>query len=213
MTSTEALIERLAADAAPVRRLRPPLARATLWLVPVLTLGVIAILLWSNLGVMHQRMRLMALDVEMAGSLATGIAGVIAAFALSVPGRDWRWIFLPWPALAVWLGASGTECYRHWLIAGMGGFALGESAACLKFIVGLGLPLTATLLWALWRAQPLAPGRVAFTGALGAAGLSAFLLQFFHPFDVSMMDLGVHAASMALLVAVATLFGTRLGAG
>ncbi len=34
------------------------------------------------------------------------------------------------------------------------------------------------------------------------AGLAAFLLQFFHPFDITVMDLAVHLAALAILIAV-----------
>ena len=39
---------------------------------------------------------------------------------------------------------------------------------------------------------------MASVGALGVAGLAAFILQFFHPFDVTIMDLGTHVAALAL---------------
>ena len=50
------------------------------------------------------------------------------------------------------------------------------------------------------RARPMQPRLVAATAALGAAGLSAALLQFFHPFAITWLDLGVHLAAVGLLV-------------
>jgi len=47
-------------------------------------------------------------------------------------------------------------------------------------------------------------------GSGGAAALAAFLLQFFHPFDVTLMDLGTHIAALAVLIAAFSLSG-RLG--
>jgi hypothetical protein len=41
--ATERLIGRLVAEAAPVRRLRPPVLRALLWLLVVAALGALAI--------------------------------------------------------------------------------------------------------------------------------------------------------------------------
>jgi hypothetical protein len=68
------------------------------------------------------------------------------------------------------------------------------------FILGVGAPLSLALLLALRRARPIAPRRVAVVGALGTASLAAFLLQFFHPFDLTLMDLLIHAAGVAVVV-------------
>jgi hypothetical protein len=82
---------------------------------------------------------------------------------------------------------------------------LGESASCLLFILGFGLPLSVFLIAALRRARSLTPLRVAITGGLGAAALAAFLLQFFHPFD-----LAVHAFAVSAIVLICGAGGARL---
>lgn len=208
MSETERLIDRLVEQAEPVRRLRPPMVRAAFWLAPALVLGLAAILWLADMRTMEERMARPELPVELAGTFATGLLAVIAAFEISVPGHDRRWALLPFPALAVWLAGSGAGCWRDWWATdGAGGFQLGHSLACFKFILGFGVPLTATLVWALWRARPLAPARVAAMGALGAAGLAAFALQFFHPFDVTVMDLSVHAVSVAIVVGAGAFIG------
>ena len=51
---------------------------------------------------------------------------------------------------------------------------------------------------------------MATVGAAGVAGLAAFVLQFFHPFDVTVMDLGAHLAGLLVLFAVLNL-SARLG--
>lgn len=40
-------------------------------------------------------------------------------------------------------------------------------------------------------------------GGLAAAGLAAFLLQFFHPFDVTVMDLLLHTLAVGIVLLVA----------
>ncbi len=207
MSATEQLIERLAADAAPVRRLRPPMLRAAMWLAPALSLGLLAILLLADTDLMARRMARPELPVELVGTLATGVLGVLAAFEISVPGHSRRWLWLPLPALALWLAGSGAGCWRDWVEQTQEGWRLGHSVACLRFIVGFGVPLTATLIWALRRSRPLAPVRVAAMGGLGAAGLTAFALQFFHPFDVTATDLATHAVAVAAVVACGALAG------
>ena len=52
------------------------------------------------------------------------------------------------------------------------------------------------------KAQPIAPTPVAVLGALGVAALAASLLQFFHPFDITVIDLGFHLAAVALVMLI-----------
>ncbi|HTS94727.1 MAG TPA: NrsF family protein [Stellaceae bacterium] len=203
--ATERLIERLAADATPMRRLPPPAMRTVLWLLPVAALAAIGILVFSDLRTFLERARDPKLAIELAATLVTGIAGVLAAFELSLPDRSRLWALLPLPTLALWIASSGYSCYRHWIAFGPEGWEIGESSHCLAFILATGLPLGASLLLLLRRACPLSPIPVAAMGGLGVAGIAAFLLQFFHPFDVTFMDLGVHLVAVGLVVAVLSL--------
>ncbi|HEX6840722.1 MAG TPA: NrsF family protein [Stellaceae bacterium] len=203
--ATEQVIERLVADAQPVRRLRPPTLRAALWLIAVAAIAASAILLFSDLAMMAERLRDPKLQVEMVATLLTGIAAVVASFQLSLPDRSPAWALLPLPFLAVWIASSGYSCWRHWISFGPGGFELGESAHCLRFMLAISIPLGVSLLLLLRRAAPLTPVRVAAMGGLGIGAIAAFVLQFFHPFDVTFMDLTVHLGSVAIIVAVASL--------
>ena len=92
------------------------------------------------------------------------------------------------------------------MVYGSDGWTVGESASCFAWIVGVSVPLGLGLFFVVRRAQPLEPVAPAAMGALGVAGIAAFVLQFFHPFDVTVMDLGLHVAAVALVVAVATTF-------
>ena len=208
MTDTPSLIAALAERAAPVRRLRPPLLRAALWLAAVAALGALAVLLYSDLSVFAARAANPKLALELAGTLLTGMAATVAAFYLSLPDRSRAWALLPVPPLALWIGSSGYSCYRHWLSFGANGWVIGESAHCFAFIVGASLPLGASLFLILRRARPLQPVPVAAMGGLGGAGIGAFLLQFFHPFDVTFMDLGLHLTAVAMVVAASMVAGS-----
>ncbi|MCK6450938.1 MAG: DUF1109 domain-containing protein [Alphaproteobacteria bacterium] len=203
---TERLIDRLVADARPVRRLGPPGRRAGLWLVAVAAVATVAVLFLADLPLFAERARNPSLALEMAGALTAGITAVIAAFHLSLPDRSGAWALLPLPGLALWLAGSGYGCWADWIRFGSERWAVGESLVCLRFILAVGLPLGLSLLLMLRRACPLAPGRVAAVGGLGAAGVSAFLLQFFHPFDVTVPDLAMHVIAVALVVAASSLF-------
>lgn len=207
--TTEALVERLAASARPVTPLRPPMVRAALFLAAFGAVSAAAILLFANMPVFEMRARHGELVVELAGTLGTGILATIAAFHLSLPDRTRLWALLPLPGLAVWLAGSGAGCYRDWIERRGDTFSLGESGHCLLFIAGFGVPLMVALLLMLRRAKPLSPTPVAMTGGLAAAALAAFLLQFFHPFSVTVMDLAMHALGVLIVIGVCGTAGRR----
>jgi len=211
--ATDRLIGRLVAEAAPVRRLRPPLVRAALWLVAVAAVGALAVALFSDLATFERRAQDPKLVLELIGTLLTGVAAVIAAFYLSLPDRSGAWALLPLPPLALWIASSGYSCYRHWITFGPDGWALGESGQCFRFILAVSVPLGIALFLLLRKARPLAPVRVAAVGGLGVAGLAAFLLQFFHPFDVTVLDLATHLAAVGLVVAVCSVAGRWTAGG
>lgn len=204
--ATEQLIERLVAEAEPVNRLRAPTLRAALWLLAVAALGASAIAGFSDLDVFVRRAQDPKLVIEMIATLATGIAAVLAAFELSLPDRAPAWTVLPLAPLAIWIATSGYSCYRHWIGFGPDGWELGESTHCFRFILSVSVPLGVTLMLLLRQARPLAPVRVGAMGGLGVAAIAACLLQFFHPFDITAIDLSVHAVAVAMVVAVSSLW-------
>ncbi len=205
MEATERLIERLAADAKPVRRLAPPLHRAMAWLLAVGVASAVAIGAFANLDLCAERLSDPRCALEVAATLLTGIAAVIAAYHLCLPDRPVGWALLPLPFVGLWLASSSYGCWAHWTSAGSVGGEWGESAHCFVFILGASVPLGVTLFLLLYRAVPLAPLRVALMGGLGVAGIAAFLLQFFHPFDVTFLDLGVHLAAITLVIFAASI--------
>ena len=205
--NTDELIAELAAKAGPVRRLAPPMMRALAWLAAIAALAAAPILLRSNLPVFAQRASDPRMAIELFATLGAGVAGVIAAFHLSIPGRARAWAMLPTPFAALWIVTSGAGCWLNWAEQTERGWALGQSADCFLFLLGVGVPLAILLLLALRRAHPLQPRLVAAVGAVGVAGLAAFILQFFHPFDVTIMDLGTHVAALAIIVGVLSVAG------
>jgi hypothetical protein len=201
---TARLIEHLVADATPVHRLRPPVVRAGLWLVAVAAIATVAIVAFADMDMFHRRFSDWASAVELAATCVTGIAAVLAAFELSLPDRSSAWALLPLPALGIWIASSGYACYRNWVLSGPTGWELGESANCLIFILATSIPLAAGLLIVLRRAKTLTPIRVTVVGALGVSALAAAALQFFHPFDVTLIDLGVHLLAVTIVVLTMT---------
>lgn len=210
----DALIEALAADVRPVRPLAPPVRRAAVTLATIAVAGTVAVLTVSNLRQfrsLHAGREVM-FALEMTAVLAAGVLAITGAFIASVPGRSRRWLVAPLPFLAAWLLLSGAGCLG--VIPGSGhgiasGQAEGDSLHCLLFILGVSALLAPPVIWRLSRAAPIDPLPVALLGGLGIAALSAFLLQFFHPFTITFLDLGVHLLAILLVVAIAGLLNRR----
>jgi hypothetical protein len=205
--NTDDLIAQLSATAAPVKRLAPPMMRALLWLAAITVLAGAPILLRADLNVFAQRASDPRMALELFATLGAGVAGVIAAFHLSIPGRSQGWAWLPAPFALLWIVVSGWGCLQFWPEQDQRGWGLGQSHHCFVFLLGVGVPMAGFLILALRRANPLQPRLVASVGALGVAGLAAFILQFFHPFDVTIMDLGTHLVALAILIGVFSLSG------
>jgi hypothetical protein len=204
---TEELIETLAAAPAPVQPLAPPARRALQSLAILALLGVLAVVLMADPSFLLARARAapVAFALEQLAMLATAALAVAGAFHLSIPGRSRRWLIAPLPPLAVWLMLSGLGCTRFLAGSRAPVPQVGHDVDCLVFIVAAGAAIGLPLLWRLSRAAPIDPLPVALLGGLGSAALSAFLLQFFHPFDLTLLDLAVHLAAILFVIGLAAL--------
>ena len=205
---TDELIESLAARLQPVRRMRAPVLRALLWLAVVgAVAGGFLLLHKAGLNVFMQRVAVPRVAVECVGTGLTAITAVVAAFELSVPGRSPRWAYLPVPPLLLWLAASGLGCLSNgWSLYGTGGIRRRELPVVSHSSLLASLPLATGLFWMLRRARPIAPLPVATLGTLGVAATAAFILEFFHPFDVTVIDLTLHLAAIGLVMLIGTLW-------
>lgn len=206
--NTDDLIGQLSAALEPVRRLKPPAVRAALWLLAVAALAAVPVLLRSDLPVFVQRVSDPRLALEVLATLATGVTGAVAAFHLAAPDRSRRWALLPLPFAAAWLALSGAGCWPSLPGLSHAGEHVGHNY-CFAFLLATGVPLAGLLLLSLRTARPLQPNLVAMVGALGVAGLAAFILQFFHPFDMTAVDFVMHLAALAILFALLSLSSRR----
>lgn len=210
MTSTDDLVRSLAADARPVRRLRPPVVRAMGWGLFAL---VMMVLVAAGQGVrpdLPLKLRQPVFAIGLAAALATGLLAAVAAFTVSIPGRSRRWLFLPLPALAVWIATIGYGCLTDWVSIGPDGISLGETARCFSTLAVTGTPLSLTLLVMLRHAARLNPGPVAMTGSLAVAAMTAAALSLFHPLDATIMILAWNFGLAVLFVALGRRYGRRL---
>ena len=201
--NNEQLLQSLAADLRPVRPLRPPSLRAALWLGGAALVSALVVSLTVGVHVFAIRVALPRVAWQCAGEALTAVSAVLAAFMRSVPGRSPRWALLPLPACALWLGASGLGCLANgWGLRGDHSGSIDASMHCFVFILGASVPLAAALFAALGRAHPIDPLPVATLGTLGVAASAALVLEFFHPFDVTVIDLALHLAAVAIVMAL-----------
>ncbi len=201
--NTEQLIESLSRGLEPVRPLLPPASRALLWLTAAAVLIGIVLLRFVDFGSFAARYAEPRMALEAAAMLLTGVTAVVAAFHLSLPDRSSLWRYAPLPPLALWLATSGLGCLHYGLGLGPDGDRIGDSGHCFVFIIAVSAPLVAALYAVLRRARPLDPLPVALAAALGVAALAAFVLQFFHHFDVTAIDLALHMAAVLVVVGFA----------
>ena len=210
MIKTPDLIASLAANATPVRRLRPPVMRAASWL---LLAAVVLTLLAINQGIrpdLAQRLREPTFATGLAAPLLTGVLAAAAAFLLSLPDRSRLWLLLPMPALVLWLSNIGYQCLVQWIDIGPDGVSLGEAARCFATLVLTSLPLSLAMLVMLRYAAPLRPTAVTLTGSLAVAAITATALSLFHTVDATLMILIWNLGTAALFVALAGVFGRRM---
>jgi hypothetical protein len=107
---TDEFIERLAADLRPVRPLRPPWARAVLWLG--IALPYVAAVVWGKLMMIDAAQigadaRFM---VEQAATLATALTAAVAAFCSVIPGFDRRVLLVPLAPRIGWRAWARDAC-------------------------------------------------------------------------------------------------------
>ena len=210
MITTPDLVTVLASNLAPVRRLRPPLARAACWLlVAALVLGLLAV----SQGVrpdLFQRLQDSTFVMSMAAALLTGILAAVAAFMISIPGRSALWSLLPAPTLIVWLSTVGYQCLTEWVTLGPDGIRLGEATRCFATLVLTGFPLSLAMLVMLRHAARLRPVAVGLIGGLAVAAITATALSLFHELDATVMILAWNLGVAALIVALGGAWGRKI---
>jgi hypothetical protein len=208
--TTPDLIESLVASAAPVQRLRPPLARAAGWLLfAALILALLAVSRSVRLD-LELRLQQPVFVIGIAASLATGILAAVASFIVSVPDRSRRWLLLPVPTLLAWLATVGYGCLTNWVSIGPAGISLGETARCFATLVLVGAPLSLAMFVMLRHTALLSPTPVAITGSLAVAAMTSTALSLFHPLDATALILIWNLGTAALLVAFGGLYGRRM---
>lgn len=207
MTGTQEIIDTLVECATPVRRLRPPLVRAMLWLAFA---GLVLALIAVGHGVRTDLMARLDEPNFAAGSgaaLLTGILAAVAAFMTSLPDRSRWWLLLPLPALAMWITTIGYGCFADWVSPGQDGIRIGEEARCFAMLVLTSVPLSVALAAMLRYAALLRGGAVAMMGGLAVATITASALSLFHNHDATVLILLWNLGTVVLITGLGALFG------
>ena len=210
MTKTPELIDTLVECAVPVRRLRPPLMRAALWIMLtalVLVLIAVAHGLRTDIAI---RLQQPIFVLGMIAALATGALAAIASFQISLPERSPGWLLLPLPALAVWISTIGYGCLTDWVNVGPNGMRMGEAVRCFATLLMTSVPLSGAMLVMLRYTALLRPTETSAMGGLAVAASTAFALSLFHDLDASVMILMWNLGVAAIIAGLASLFGRRL---
>ena len=209
MITTPQLITLLAGSAKPVRRLRPPLLRTTLWLLLAALVFALLAMGQGLRGDFAQRAAQPVFVIGILASLVTGILAAIAAFFISLPDRSRAWGWLPVPALLVWISTVTYGCLTNWVNIGPDGIQMGEAARCFATLMLTSLPLSLGLHVMLRHAAWLRPTAVTVTGGLAVAAMTATALSLFHDLDATVMVLVWNLGVAALIVGMSWLLGAR----
>lgn len=198
----EELIAQMAARATPVRRLAPPARRAVTWLGVALLLAA-GVFAWHgprpNLA---EQLASPGMVIPWLVSILTGVLAIFAAFHLAQPDRSGRWLWLPVPALAVWIGTLGLGCLAAWLENGARGLVLEPGTDCLRPIALASVPLALVLLFLLRHAGPVRPLSTTVTGALAVSSFSSAAMELFHESDAALTVLVWHVGTVVILTAL-----------
>jgi hypothetical protein len=210
VSNTEELIEVLVDSAIPVRRLRPPLVRAALWLL--LAAFVLALIAIAH-GVrpdIDERLQQPMFIIGMTSALATAILAAVASFEISLPDASRWWAILPVPALALWFSTVGYGCFTDWISIGPDGIHMGEAVQCFATLLMTSVPLSIAIVIMLRYAALLRPGEVSVTAGLAVAAMTAFALSLFHSLDATVMILMWNLGVAALIAGLASVFGRSI---
>ena len=210
MTRTPDLIDALVETATPVRRLRPPIVRAGLWLAfAAIVLGLIAIAHGVRPD-FSDRVQQPLFVLGMLGALATSILAAVASFRLSLPDSSRSWAILPLPALALWVATIGYGCLTDWVSMGPDSVHMGEAIRCFATLFMTSVPLSIVMLVMLRYAALLRPLEVSVMGGLAVAAVTAFALSLFHGLDATVMILIWNLGVAALIAALGSFFGRSM---
>jgi hypothetical protein len=207
MIETPDLIRLLAASGSPVRPLRAPHVRAFGWLAFAAALLVMLAIHHGLRSDLDTQLGRAGFVVSIVASALTGVLAATAAFTVSVPGNSRQWMWLPVPALVVWLWTVSYGCLTHWVSIDPEGIALGTTARCFATMTLASVPLSLVLLVMLRHAAMFRPVLAMTLGSLAVAAISASALSLLHDLDATVLILIWNVGAATAIVAAGAIFG------
>ena len=196
------LIDELAADLVPVRRLWPPALRAAFWLGIVVAIAFGLFLTFDITNMLMRFEHVPEARASLAGSVMALVLGALAVFHLCLPDRSPAWVLLPMPGVALWIAATGMNGMRRLAIPTTHWYGLREAPRSFIEVIVFAIPLTALLIVMLRRAYTLYPALTSLCGGVTVAAASVSLVYMFHPYDEEGTDLLVLLLALGVVVAV-----------
>lgn len=206
--NTDQLIDRLAADLKPVRRLMNPTERAALWTALALVAVAIGVVYfgvrhdiataWTNPGLLA-RLVLLA---------ATMWLSIVAAFRLSVPGGETRAFARWWPlvCLGVLAAVSAGEVVAAWLVGDPGSPL--RSWTCVRKVAFVGAVPAIVSITLISRGFAIEPRWTAMLGVLAAGAAGALTSELACPIHAPMHVMLWHITPVVVSTAIGALVGT-----
>jgi hypothetical protein len=207
---TEDLIVGLARDLRPVRRLRHPWLRATMWVAATILYLAGIVLFMAPPG----RLGAAVVDLRfLFEQLAAGLVGLTAggaALATVVPGYTRRVFIAPIAASVLWIGLVTIGGVQDVLRHGATGIPLQTDWPCVTAIVMTGALPAVALVYMLRRGAPLTPRMTLALAVLSAAALANVSACLVRPHETSITVLLWHGTTVLALCGVAGLLGTSV---
>ncbi|WP_026440527.1 NrsF family protein [Acidocella facilis] len=207
---SEDLVERLARNLAPVRRLPSPGALMARWLLvtlPVLAAVTLMMKLRPDLAVLLVQPRFMLTEGLAA---ATMLSSAYAAFCAGRPDQPVWKLFMPMAGFLLWLTELGRQCFVLSVQTDGAALVLHADWQCVPAIAMTALVPAAAMVWLLRRSAKFRPTHSCLCGTLAAAAAAEFVLPLFHAADTMMTVLVWQMGSVALFTLLGALTA-RLG--
>jgi hypothetical protein len=206
---TEALIRAMAADARPARALAPALAAVVLGLMAVAAAVFLPLMgMRPDFGTAIMRAAVM---VKQVFPLLLLLGGFGAALRLAHPGEHVAGWLLPLLAVPVMLAATVATAMMRMPLAEWHPAMMGSSnGQCLFWIIVMGLPLLAGVLWALRAGASTRPALTGAAGGLLAGGAAAAVYSMHCTEDSPLFYAFWYVLAILAVTAIGAFAGARL---
>jgi hypothetical protein len=207
---TDELIERLAAEGTPVRRLPDPARRALWWTAAALVATTLGVLYFGVRRDMGDAWYTTLLPARLALLAATLWLAVITAFRLAVPGREVRAWARWWPlvALGALVSLSAAEVLTGAVTGSMGSPL--RSWMCVRKVAFVGTIPAILAVVLIHRAAPLEPRWTALLGVLAAGAAGALTSEIACPIHAPIHIFLWHVVPVVAFAVVGGVIGAFL---